>query len=189
MKAIYFDMDGTLADMFNYPDWLRIVLLRKPLRHPRGKRIRTIDEIREYSCKATQSILRHSFMFQGIVYRPTAECGPGRIRIYYEGIVYLIPFFCWACYHCFSNRLRGAKHEWKELGTHWADSVRHDVSDDNSMYHREGLHFVAPFFIYLSIDFSARFSYNKNDIQKIVKELCTKRYLRNSSWLYWGMRV
>lgn len=23
MKAIYFDMDGTLADMFNYPDWLR----------------------------------------------------------------------------------------------------------------------------------------------------------------------
>lgn len=23
MKAIYFDMDGTIADMFNYPDWLR----------------------------------------------------------------------------------------------------------------------------------------------------------------------
>lgn len=25
MKAIYFDMDGTLADMFNYPDWLRLL--------------------------------------------------------------------------------------------------------------------------------------------------------------------
>lgn len=25
MKAIYFDMDGTLADIFNYPDWLRLL--------------------------------------------------------------------------------------------------------------------------------------------------------------------
>jgi hypothetical protein len=25
MKAIYFDMDGTIADLYNYPDWLRLL--------------------------------------------------------------------------------------------------------------------------------------------------------------------
>lgn len=34
-----------------------------------------MDETRKYSCKATQSILSYGFMFQGIVYRPTAKCG------------------------------------------------------------------------------------------------------------------
>ena len=56
------------------------------------------------------------------------------------------------------------QHERKELGARGADSVRDDASNDDSVHHHQGLHFVALFFIYLSIDFSARFSYNRNGI-------------------------
>lgn len=56
------------------------------------------------------------------------------------------------------------RHERKELGARGTDSVRHDDSDDDSMYYCEGLHFVALFLFCKVLDFSARFSYNRNGI-------------------------
>lgn len=63
------------------------------------------------------------------------------------------------------------RHERKELGARGADSVWDDDSDDDSMHHHQGLHFVALFYFVKVLDFSARFSYNRNGIFFIVYEL------------------